>query len=132
MAVKMFSILLSAMVLFQSLGLHSPDVFEMDVLLKHLSLHEKDFGDDLFSFLDKHYGLQKKEHDKEGHDGDRHEPLPFQHEICKISSSTPVIIPNVIMIEDVLLLPSEEKPHFSNSQYSFLKQFDIFQPPRLA
>ena len=132
MTVKLFSIVLSAMVLFQSLGVHSNDVFELDVLIKHVRDHEKDFGDDLFSFLDKHYGFQKKEHDREGHGGDKHDPLPFQHDFCKIAGTTPVILPPALKLEELLLTPTEEKPHFSNSQYSFLNQVDIFQPPRRA
>ena len=131
MIVKFFSIALSFLVLFQSLGLHSSDVTGFDALIKHLNTHEQDLGDNIFTFLDKHYGFQKNKHDnEEDHGSDDHEKLPFKHEICKVPGSVHVILPKIFRLE--YLRPSSEKetPLFVKSQYSFLKQFEIFQPPR--
>ena len=121
------------MILFQSLGLHASDFNRIDAMMRHLQRHEKDFGDNLFSFLDKHYGLQKDQHDKDGkHGTEDHEELPFKHKMCQISTTVQVVLPTLLGIDHLSPSIRKEAHHFVKTQYSFLDQHEIFQPPRLG
>ena len=73
---RIASILLSALLLLQSLHLAIPDLAQLDELMEHARYHREQFGDSLLTFLAKHYGDQKMEHQQ---DHSEHEQLPFQH-----------------------------------------------------
>ena len=126
------SILLSALVLMQGLNLHLSDILELSALLEHIEHHQSSYGDDLSSFLDKHYGAKKTEHDKEEHqNGGNHEKLPFKDRACHSPGNTMIVLavsPIRKLISDgILPRPSY---HYQES-YSFLDHTDIFQPPRV-
>ena len=126
------SILLSALVLLQGLNLHVSEILELHVLLEHIEHHQSSYGDDLFSFLEKHYGTKKAEHDQEEHqNGGNHENLPFKDQACHSPAPTMIVLavsPIRNLISDgIMPRPSY---HYQES-YSFLDQTDIFQPPRI-
>ena len=73
---RLTSILLSGLLLFQSLHLGIPDLAQLDELLEHAQYHHQQYGDSFLTFLTKHYGEQKPEHQQEHQE---HEQLPFQH-----------------------------------------------------
>ena len=125
------SILLSISILLQGLNVHVSDMFELQVLINHLEQHQSSFGDDLFTFFDKHYGDLRQEHDQEEHKGSsEHENLPFKHKVCQFNMG--VLINTVNSPErNTEPVPSTivKNFHYLNN-YSFLDQSDIFQPPQ--
>jgi hypothetical protein len=125
------SILLSALVLLQGLNLHLKDLFELSDLIEHLEMHQSSYGDDLYSFLDKHYGVKRSEHDLQGHrDGGDHDRLPFKDKASCSTISHLVILPGIDS-RKVVCDAMPEVPYFHYQEnYSFLNQTDIFQPPR--
>ena len=131
MAKVSLSILLSLLVLLQGLNLHLKDVLELSALMEHLEMHQSSYGDDLYTFLEKHYGTQMSEHDREGHgEGRQHDGLPFKERASCISGIHLVILPGSLDRNEVSeLLPESPSFHYTED-YSFLNPADICQPPR--
>ena len=125
------SIFLSFSILLQGLNFQLSDMIELQVLLKHLDEHESSYGDDFFTFFDKHYGDLRQEHDQEEHKGSsEHEKLPFKHKVCQMnigilinSFNGPERNPEPVPIASV-------QNYFYLDNYSFLDHTDIFQPPK--
>ncbi len=131
MAKVSLSILLSMLVLLQGLNLHLKDVLELSALMEHLEMHRASYGDDLYSFLEKHYGPKMSEHEREGHrDGGNHDRLPFKElASCSIGIHF-VVLPGTIDRNDSPETMPEEPSFQYLENYSFLSPADIFQPPR--
>lgn len=125
------AISLSMLVLFQSAGLCVSDFFMLKDLIEHVEFHSKEYGDDFFTFYDKHYGSLKAEH-KEQDSKEQHESLPFQH-----TSSHQLLIEGVLSCNEIHInkttFVSTTKPNLSyENNYYFLKSTSIFQPPKHA
>jgi hypothetical protein len=131
---RLISILLSSLLLLQSLHLSAEDLVQLDELLEHATYHREAFGDSFLTFLDKHYGSQKADHDKnqqeEKHD---HEQLPFQQLPNQLLSHTLFFMGQRFVWDS----PQERKESQSH-QYHYLLQSSgifsggVFQPPRLS
>ena len=63
MMLKIISFLLASFVLAQSFNIHIPEVLKLKNLVEHLEFHKSVYGDDIFSFVAKHYGNQKLKHE---------------------------------------------------------------------
>lgn len=72
---RLTAILLSSLMLLQSYHLGIADLAQLDELMEHARFHEQAYGDSFLTFLAKHYGDQKQEHEREHQE---HEQLPFQ------------------------------------------------------
>ncbi len=125
------SIVLSFSILFQGLNLHVSDMLELQVMLEHLQEHQSSFGDDVFTFFDKHYGFLQAEHEEEDHKGSgKHENLPFKHKVCQFNMGTLIhISAHPEKGTDPVAIQSSRN-YFYLDNYSFLDQTDIFQPPQ--
>ncbi len=125
------SILLSFSILLQGLNFQLADMMELQILVKHLKEHQSSYGDDIFTFFDKHYGTQRQEHDQEDHKGSsEHERLPFKHKVCQLNVGI-LINPVNNSERNTEPVPTASAQNFYYlDNYSFLDQSDIFQPPR--
>lgn len=125
------SLFLSFSILLQGLNFHISDMMELQILAKHLEEHQESYGDDIFTFFEKHYGELRNEHDKEDHKGsDEHEKLPFKHSACQPNLS---VLINSPIGQDRNLDPTPiacAQNFYYLDNYSFLDQTDIFQPPK--
>lgn len=125
------AILLSFSILVQGLNFHLADLAELEVLASHYKEHQASYGDNIFTFFEKHYGELRQEHDQEDHQGsDEHEKLPFKHDVCHLSGSTLLISPFAQERVPVSLQVFSAPNFFYLDNYSFLDQTDIFQPPK--
>lgn len=127
------AIALSLLVFFQSAGLGMNDLFLLGRLVEHAEYHSENYGDDFFTFLEKHYGDLKAEHQKNHKEEQQeHEELPFQHLSCHH------LLPDVVLMPfDFDLKRAEvaiQDPHrfFYQNLYSSLEKISVFQPPRAA
>ena len=72
-------LVLSSLILLQSLNIHLNDLVEIDALIEHYGYHNKTYGDTFLEFVSKHYGELKTEHNqKHQEEQSDHEKLPFQ------------------------------------------------------
>lgn len=130
---KLFSILLSALVLVQSFNIEADDLMQLDELVEHAQFHKQQYGDTFFDFLSKHYGELKAEHSKNHQEEQKdHEQLPFQ---CQGHILTVIaFLPqhSFSYFDDVLMLNTTEFNFYYLNLYSLLNEKELLQPPKQA
>lgn len=129
----LFAISLSILVFFQSVGIGMSDFFMLNDLVEHAQFHSKEYGDDYFTFFEKHYGALKAEHLKSHKDeNSQHEKLPFQHNNCNHLITEVVVLGYDFSLKKSVISYTT-KPHFYYQDlYFFLERTSIFQPPQTA
>ena len=132
--IRLTSILLSSLMLLQSLHFGVADLMQLDDLLEHARYHHQEFGDSFLTFLSKHYGDQKEEHQqKHQEEQPDHEQLPFQQTPQQISGNVPFYVPGRLLWES---LPENRETQSHNFHYLSgwpdVYTDGIFQPPRRA
>lgn len=127
------AISLSFLVFFQSVGFGVQDIFLLGKLAQHAEHHSENHGDDFFTFMQKHYGTLKAEHqENDAEDKHDHEELPFQHISCHHILSDIALVPfEFPLIRVVLDLQHTHTFNYQNL-YSSLEKVSIFQPPKFA
>ena len=131
---RLASILLSTLMLLQSLHFGVSDLMQLDELLEHAKYHQQEFGDSFLTFLSKHYGDQKMEHQRDHREEQPdHEQLPFQQIPQQISGHTHFYVPGRLLWAS---LPENRESQSHNFHYLSgspdVYSDGIFQPPRLA
>lgn len=129
----LFAISFSFLIAFQSFGFGVKDILMLDKLVQHAQHHSEKHGDDFITFMQKHYGSLKMEHD-ENHkeDSHDHEKLPFQHISCHHVLTDIVLVTFEIQILKVdLNIAKAHEFHYQNL-YSSLEKVSVFQPPKFA
>lgn len=127
---KFSTILLSSLILLQSLNIDAESFSKISVLLEHAQYHQDKYGDNFSDFLSEHYGskdlLAKKNHKE-------HKDLPFkQHTHNCTHHFTDFNFNNTVFeIKNTIVL--ESKPNYTyKDSYSFLEKPTVFQPPKHA
>ena len=130
---KLCSILLSFIVLFQSLGFDSVDIVQIDEFIEHAQYHSAQYGDNVFVFISKHYGELKAAHDAEHREEkEEHEQLPFQH-VTHGTTSFAFTLQTAEIILNTVEFPSVNNTNFYyKGLSSSLISKGLFQPPRLS
>ena len=129
---KGFSIILSFIFLFQSVGLTMNDCVQLDDFIEHAQFHNKEYGDNIFVFVSKHYGELKLHHNKEHKEEKKdHEQLPFQHKI-HVSSIAVLSFGLVHRLDSNTPDFSDNKSHdfFYQESSSSLHLKGLLQPPK--
>lgn len=131
---KIVALILTFILLFQGAGLGMEDVLLFGRLAEHAQYHSENYGDDFFTFFNKHYGNQRAEHAKNasGEHSD-HEELPFQHHACNHSIAEVILTSYEFPLKKIVLTVRSTEQHFYyQNLYASLDRAAIFQPPRLA
>ncbi len=132
MIAKFSSISLAIFILAQSFNLHSEDMLKLETLVSHMEFHQEKYGDDLFTFISKHYGDKMSSHEDEPKNSEDEQRLPFNHNRCLDSGQIFVI--NIDKLSFQLLVDdfiATSHFYYQNS-YTFLENSDVFQPPKTA
>lgn len=127
---RAISIVLASFILMQGMNVHFKDALNIGTLLEHIQLHQLEYGDDIFTFIAKHYGSkisQHKEHNEGGH-----EELPFHHNICVDGGQLFLVKPLYSGWISELKQDTKKVSIHYNNLYSYLENSEIFQPPRKA
>lgn len=129
---KIFTILLVTIMIGKTFNIHFNDFIKINELVEHAEFHTKEYGDDFFSFISKHYGELKENH-KEQHEQEDHHHLPFDHHDCNINSITAVYVVKKEPLIPVDLIFIQKTVNFSYEDlHSTFEKEEIFQPPRLT
>ncbi|MFK5973799.1 MAG: hypothetical protein QM485_11025 [Flavobacteriaceae bacterium] len=132
---KLFSILISLLLLFQSVNMSISDLAQIDELIEHAQFHNEQYGDSFFVFVSKHYGELKAEHSKK-HQEEKcdHEDLPFNHNSCTHITSVTTYVLNKFKAEIKSLFFSKtiEANFYYQGHTSSLHAIGFFQPPRFS
>lgn len=130
MGTKLFSILLSSIILIQSFNIHFNDFCKLNELVEHIQYHADNYGDDIFTFFSKHYGELREKHN-ENHQKEDHNQLPFDHDYS-INHVTVYILQKIKITQISKIYTSKKSKFFYQENYSSLDETDIFQPPKIV
>lgn len=125
------AITISFLLLTQSMNICLSDLTKLDDLIEHAQFHKEVHGDDWWAFLEMHLGSEKEDHLHHEHQ-EEHENLPHHDHFFSTILST------FILENEYEVLPFKKPASKSQTftayieHYSFLKNSDIFQPPKLA
>lgn len=127
------AISLSFLVFFQSVGLSVSDIFLLNDLKELAEYHSEEYGDDFFTFFEKHYGDLKAEHQKtQNEEESQHENLPFQHNSCNHLVAEVIVMGYEFSFEKAVVSYTANPHFYYQNLYSFLERASIFQPPKIA
>jgi hypothetical protein len=130
---KLFSILLSSLIMLQSFGVHYDDIVQLDELIEHAQFHSDQYGDNMIVFLSKHYGELKADHQRDHQEEKKdHEKLPFNHSashtcVADVFINTYKSELNVIEFSDY-----KSANFYYQAPSSSLHTQGILQPPRIS
>ena len=131
--IKFFSILTSYLILIQSLNIDFKDIVQLDELIEHSKFHSETYGDNFFSFIAKHYGELKQEHNQQHEEEEKeHEQLPFNHQSCAHASVASVLIQSSIQLIKSEPVTTNRSNFYYQELHSLFEKPSIFQPPQLA
>ncbi len=131
MTAKLISFFISSLILAQSFNIHVNDILKLDELMEHAQFHKEKYGDNIYTFLSKHYGEMKKNHNKNNQEED-HRQLPFNHDYNFGFLAAFVLSKVKYTIEETREIIYPTSNFFYQETYSSLVEYDIFQPPKQA
>jgi len=130
--IKIFSIAFSFLFLMQSINIHLEDVLNVSMFFEHYQLHKQKHGDDLLTFVSKHYGDLKEAHKKEHQEEEKnHHHSPINH---NCSSQLPVDLAfevYIIFFPKISMEIENQSNFYYKDLFSTFEKQKIFQPPRV-
>ncbi|SEK25261.1 hypothetical protein SAMN04488008_101143 [Maribacter orientalis] len=130
---KLFSILLSSLIMLQSFGVHYDDIIQLDELIEHAEFHKAQYGDNIIVFLSKHYGDLKLEHQRDHQEEKKdHEKLPFNHSSSITSVADMVINPFKTELNQFEIVDFKVLNFHYQAPTSSIHTEGILQPPRIS
>ena len=130
---KLFAILLSSLILLQSIRIDYDDIIQIDDLFEHAQFHKAEYGDNFLVFISKHYGELKDDHSKNHQEEEKdHEQLPFHCHDHMVTITAFVIHKSYSDIELVEFLELKDNRFHYQSSLSTLHKKGLLQPPKHA
>ncbi len=129
---KILVIIYSFLILIQSFNINFEDISKFNALLKHITFHQENYGDNFIEFLSEHYGDKMASHENQHK---QHEDLPFKdshHILTHVNISfllfSSILNPSINhqILEDVSINFSYKEP------FSLHEKLSVFQPPKIA
>ena len=119
------------LIFFQGINLQFNDLVELDALVEHYQFHVESHGDDIFSFLSKHYGTERDSHNMAHQEEQKqHEQLPFQNQG---QAYQPLVL---LFGQAPQIVARTEAPREPNGLFHYLDTYShlwgdgLFQPPK--
>jgi hypothetical protein len=129
--VKAQSILFAFLFLMQSVQIQISDLLHFSDLVQHYNYHSEEFGDDLFNFIEKHYGtLAQKHRDDQPLEQQDHQNLPFHKVITQLDLQLQ-LIPFLSTIDYNEESSIRKQLHFYRFGAGIELFTEVFQPPRM-
>lgn len=129
--VKAQSFLFAFLFLIQSVQIQISDLFHFSDLVEHYNYHSEEFGDDLFSFIEKHYGTLAQQHSNdEPQERQEHQNLPFHKVISQFDLQLQLnsLLTSMDCSEESSIRKPSQFYRFGGGIELFFK---VFQPPRI-
>jgi len=127
---SIINIILAVFILFQGMFSYVDIIFQIDELLEDYQIHQVKYGDDFTTFISKHFGDLRLEHQKQ------HQK---EHQNHKHHNSTEINMHfDYICFKDFVEIPLKSEILSKENNFSFKNLFSsfekekIFQPPRLS
>lgn len=127
---KIIAILLSNLVLLQSLHIDFKDINKINILIDHAKFHQENYGENLGQFLFEHYVDQEADKNQNHKE---HQDLPFKQGIHHFNHLASIINFHPLFIEGKTSNDCHSKKNFLYKEsYSESVKPAIFQPPKIA
>lgn len=123
---KLTAIILSFLLLGQSIQISATDVLQLDDLYMHTIEHYQKTGDSLIEFFSLHYGNQKITHSKEH---SQHQNLPFQQDVDILNSSIFYLQENSRNSASIVLYLDVQSHFYCLDFHSTFEFQPLIQPP---
>ncbi len=127
---SIINIILAVFILFQGMFSYVDIIFQIDELFEDYQIHQVKYGDDFTTFISKHFGDLRLEHQKQ------HQK---EHQNHKHHNSTEINMHfHYICFKDFDEIPLKSEILSKENNFSFKNLFSsfekekIFQPPRLS
>ena len=125
---KITAILLSNLILFQSLNIDLDFFPKIKVLLEHAQYHQDKYGDTFLEFLSEHYGDKELSSNTEHKE---HKDLPFKKSSKTCNHLISDFSFNIIVFKLKSKMVINTKPnYFYKDSFSLHEKHSIFQPPK--
>lgn len=126
---KLIVILLSNLILLQSLNIGLETFSKINVLIEHAQFHQETYGDTFTDFLIEHYGDKEIITKKHKEHGD----LPFKQDCVNHNHLPSVFTLNtqIFELKETLAIQIQQN-YFYKESFSLVEKSSIFQPPKHA
>ncbi len=126
---KLTSILLAHLILFQSLNVTLESFSKLTVMLEHAKFHQEKYGDTFFEFLSEHYGGNEFKVTKHK----EHKDLPFKQDSQNHNHLPSVFTLNtpVFELKTNIAIQAQQNYCYKES-HSLFEKPSVFQPPKFA
>jgi hypothetical protein len=106
------------------------DVIQMGDFIEHAQFHNEQYGDDFFTFVSKHYGELKTQHEEQHKE--EHEELPFQNNSI-FTTVIGILDPTAATDLKAITLVDYSTHHFYYQDLSSTKHlYGLLQPPQIS
>lgn len=126
---KFIAILLSHLILIQSLNIDAESFSKINVLLKHAQFHQEKYGDSFADFISEHYWDNENKTPKHK----EHKDLPFKHDTHNCAHHiTDFNFSNIVFeVKNSIVLETKTNYSYKES-HSLFEKPTVFQPPKYA
>ena len=123
------AILLSNLILLQSLNIGLEDFSKINTLLEHAKYHQETYGDSMIDFIVEHYG--EKEYKTPNHK--EHKDLPFKQDLQNHNHLPSVFTLNTMVfnLKQNITIQAQKNYFYKELSSLFVKP-SVFQPPKFA
>lgn len=130
---KLSALILSSVILLQSVIFSSSAVVEVANFIEHYSFHKQTQDDSFVEFVSKHYGDLKNQHNQDHpSEHQKHQQLPFNN----INSTSHIFIGIIDFPFENSLVFESSSDYLNNFRYtdgvSTFNPLDLLQPPRIG
>jgi ABC-type Zn2+ transport system substrate-binding protein/surface adhesin len=126
---KVFNISLAILILFQGMFAYIDISFELEEIHEDFIVHQAKYADDFTTFLSKHFGDLKEEHQaqhQEEHQEHKH------HNEMELNTHFDYFIDNLaISIPKKIIISTQEANYYYQDLFSNFEKQKIFQPPQV-
>ena len=123
------NILLATLILFQGMFSYVDISFQLEELLQDYKIHQVKYGDDLQTFISKHFGDLREQH-QEQHKKEHQEH--HHHDINDVNLHV-----DYVCFKNYIKVPKKDTIFFKTDNFRYKNLFStfekqkIFQPPRV-
>ena len=126
---RILNISLATLILFQGMFAFIDISFELEEIHEDFAIHQARYGDSFTTFLSKHFGALKEQHQEEHQQ--EHQEHKHQNEM-ELNTHFDYFIANAtISIPKKILISSQEANYYYQDLFSNFEKQKIFQPPRV-
>lgn len=124
---KLSAILLSQLMLFQSMQISVIDLSNLPNLIEHAQFHKQQYGDSFLDFVMEHYAECQGEQQHS-----EHKNLPFKNKINQVQQPILLAFTNKLSSEEHIVVEESTPNFFYKTPSTDSVQHRIFQPPKYS